>query len=109
MLSNFRQSCRWARGRVTRSGWLPTSGSRVVLGAAERGKLCVQHRAFGCGRPNVFQGRIGTSFNPGQFNAVTFNGVPIDPPGTGTSGSLRFTNVRAKTQGSFPTRDTSKP
>jgi len=50
---------------------------------------------FGCGRPNVFQGRQGTVFNPGQFNAVTFNGVPIDPPGTGTTRTLRFTNVRA--------------
>jgi hypothetical protein len=51
--------------------------------------------SFGCGRPNVFQGREGTVFNPGQFNAVTFNGVPIDPPGTGTTRTLRFTNVRA--------------
>jgi len=50
---------------------------------------------FGCGRPNVFQGRQGTVFNPGQFNAVTFKGVPIDPPGTGTTRTLRFTNVRA--------------
>ncbi len=50
---------------------------------------------FGCGRPNVFQGREGTVFNPSQFNAVTFNGVPIDPPGTGTTRTLRFTNVRA--------------
>ena len=43
----------------------------------------------------MFQGREGTVFNPGQFNAVTFNGVPIDPPGTGTTRTLRFTNVRA--------------
>lgn len=51
---------------------------------------------FGCGRPNVFQGRVGTQFNAGQYNAVTFNGVPIDPPGTsGLVRTLRFTNVRA--------------
>lgn len=49
---------------------------------------------FGCGRPNVFQGREGTVFNPGQFNAVTFNGVPIDPPGTSGTRTLRFTNIR---------------
>jgi hypothetical protein len=57
--------------------------------------LAGSNSTFGCGRPNVFQGREGTVFNTGQFNAVTFNGVPIDPPGTGTTRTLRFTNVRA--------------
>ncbi|HEY7333659.1 MAG TPA: hypothetical protein VH639_02155 [Bryobacteraceae bacterium] len=52
--------------------------------------------AYGTGRPNVFQGRIGTVQNPGQFNAVTFLGVPLDPPGTQTpTRTLRFTNIRA--------------
>lgn len=50
---------------------------------------------FGCGRPNVYQGREGTQFNPGQYNAVTFNGIPVDPPGTSTTRTLRFTNLRA--------------
>src|ERR1051326_4864630 len=51
--------------------------------------------SYGCGRPNVFQGRTGTQQNPGQFNAVTWLGVPLDPPGTTTNRTVRFTNVRA--------------
>jgi hypothetical protein len=54
---------------------------------------------YGCGRPNVFQGRIGTPQNPGQVNAVTFLGVPLDPPGTTTTRTLRITNVRANAAG----------
>jgi hypothetical protein len=51
---------------------------------------------YGCGRPNVFQGRQGTPQNPGQANIVSFNGVPVDPPGTGlATRTLRFTNFRA--------------
>jgi large repetitive protein len=51
--------------------------------------------AYGCGHPNVFQGREGTLQNPGQYNAVTFLGVPLDPPGTTTNRTIRFTNIRA--------------
>jgi len=52
---------------------------------------------FGCGSPNIFQGRQGTVFggpasNP---NSISFLGVPFDPPGTGTTRTLRFTNIRA--------------
>jgi len=50
---------------------------------------------YGCGRPNVFQGRTGTQQNPGQYNSVTWLGVPLDPPGTTTNRTLRFTNIRA--------------
>jgi len=52
---------------------------------------------YGCGRPNVFQGRQGSAQNPGQANIVSFNGVPVDPPGTavGATRTLRFTNFRA--------------
>jgi hypothetical protein len=50
---------------------------------------------YGTGRPNVFQGRTGTQQNAGQFNAVTWLGVPLDPPGTTTGRTLRFTNIRA--------------
>jgi len=50
---------------------------------------------YGCGRPNVFQGRTGTQQNPGQFNSVTWLGVPLDPPGTTTNRTIRFTNIRA--------------
>ena len=44
---------------------------------------------FTCGRPNVFQARMGTA-----GNVVTFFGVPFDPPGGGTR-ILRVTNLRA--------------
>ncbi len=50
---------------------------------------------FGCGRPNVFQGRLGTQQNTGQNNIIVFAGVPFDPPGTQTTRTLRITNVRA--------------
>ncbi len=50
---------------------------------------------YGCGRPNVFQGRTGTQQNPGQYNSVTWLGVPVDPPGTTTTRTIRFTNIRA--------------
>jgi hypothetical protein len=51
--------------------------------------------AYGCGRPNVFQGRLGTAQNVGQNSIVVFAGVPFDPPGTQTTRTLRITNVRA--------------
>jgi len=50
--------------------------------------------SFGCGSPNVFQGRQGTPFNTGLINNISFLGVPFDPPGTGTTRTLRFTNIR---------------
>jgi len=50
---------------------------------------------YGTGRPNVFQGRQGTPQNPGQANSVYFLGVPFDPPGTGTTRTIRITNIRA--------------
>ncbi len=46
---------------------------------------------FTCGRPNVFQGRQFSNLT----NGITFNGVPVDPPGTGGTRTLRFTNIRA--------------
>jgi hypothetical protein len=84
-----------ASGVVGTTAGTPAAPVSVACGAAGSPTAVTSTGSFGCGRPNVFQGRIGTSFNPGQFNAVTFSGVPIDPPGTGTSRSLRFTNVRA--------------
>jgi hypothetical protein len=51
--------------------------------------------SYGCGRPNVFQGRIGTAQNTGQANTVTFLGVPMDPPGTNNTRTIRITNIRA--------------
>jgi hypothetical protein len=43
----------------------------------------------------VFQGRQGTVQVTGQANSVYFLGVPLDPPGTGTTRTLRITNIRA--------------
>ncbi len=53
--------------------------------------------AYGQGRPNVFQGRQAPSSILGSItqNSIAFLGVPLDPPGTTTTRSLRFTNVRA--------------
>jgi len=48
---------------------------------------------YACGRPNVFQGTQAPFF--AQTDAVVFNGVPIDAPGTTTTRTLRFTNIRA--------------
>lgn len=56
---------------------------------------------YGCGRPNVFQGRTGVAQNPGQSNSIVFLGVPLDPPGVtvapqdNTVRILRITNIRA--------------
>jgi len=50
---------------------------------------------YGCGRPNVFQGRVGALQNANQYNAVTFWGVPFDPPGTTFGRTIRITNIRA--------------
>jgi hypothetical protein len=50
---------------------------------------------YSCGRPNVFQGRLGTVQNPSQYSAVTWLGVPMDPPGTSTTRTIRITNIRA--------------
>lgn len=54
-------------------------------------------QGYGCGRPNVFQGRQAPSSILGSItqNSIAFLGVPLDPPGTTTTRSLRFTNVRA--------------
>jgi len=80
-------------GVVGIAGGVPGAGAQVPC--ATGNGFVTSNASFGCGRPNVYQGREGTVFNSGQFNAVTFNGVPIDPPGTGTTRTLRFTNVRA--------------
>jgi len=50
---------------------------------------------YSCGRPNVFQARLGTAQDPNQYNAVTWLGVPFDPPGSTLNRVLRVTNIRA--------------
>ena len=54
---------------------------------------CSSTSTYGCGRPNIFQGTQAAFF--AQTDAVVFNGVPIDAPGTTTTRTLRFTNIRA--------------
>jgi hypothetical protein len=73
-----------------------TTGADTPLGST----VCTttggaNNACYGFGRPNVFQGRITPLQNAGQFNAVTWNGVPLDPPGTTTNRTIRITNVRA--------------
>lgn len=50
---------------------------------------------YSCGRPNVFQGRLGTPQDPNQYNSMSWLGIPLDPPGTTTSRTIRITNIRA--------------
>jgi hypothetical protein len=55
---------------------------------------------YGTGRPNVFQGRTAIALaNGGNTNSVVWLGVPLDPPGTTTSRTVRITNVRANAVG----------
>ncbi len=51
--------------------------------------------SYGCGRPNVFQGRLAVAQNAGQSNSVVFSGIPLDPPGNEWVRIMRITNVRA--------------
>ncbi len=71
----------------TSNGFGPPPGTCGVGAAPAVG-------TYGCGRPNVFQGRQGSPFNTGQANTVSFLNVPVDPPGTGTTRTIRVTNVR---------------
>ncbi|HEY4363314.1 MAG TPA: hypothetical protein VGN17_20270 [Bryobacteraceae bacterium] len=77
-------------GNPNRS-WSTTALADAACGSA--GTLA--SNSYGCGRPNVFQGRTGSQQNANQFNSVTWLGVPLDPPGTTTNRTLRFTNIRA--------------
>jgi hypothetical protein len=62
--------------------------------------MCVNHFApiplnvYGCGRPNVYQSRVG-GITPIQANELDFLGVPVDAPGPGGARVFRITNVRA--------------
>jgi hypothetical protein len=72
-----------------------TAGADAALGVSCSTTGGATSGCYGFGRPNVFQGRITPLQNAGQFNAVTWNGVPLDPPGTTTNRTIRITNVRA--------------
>jgi hypothetical protein len=54
---------------------------------------------FGCGRPNVFQGRQANSLVGGEFNKIQFVGVPLDPPNSVSTRTIRIANVRINSNG----------
>jgi hypothetical protein len=58
---------------------------------------------YGCGRPNVFQARLGTPADPTQQNAITFYSVPMDAPGSGAR-TFRITNLRGNAAYAGPAR-----
>ncbi len=70
-------------------------GPNGVVGAPVEVACVGGVTAYGCGHPNIFQGRLGVPQNTGQNNIVVFAGVPFDPPGTTTTRTLRITNIRA--------------
>ncbi|MEI9812530.1 MAG: hypothetical protein WDO18_07550 [Acidobacteriota bacterium] len=81
---------------TTPSANLPCNGGNDTGGGAPPRPA---NNAYGCGRPNVFQGRQLA----GQPNVIVFNGVPFNPPGqpdaVGTPHRvLRFTNFRVAPQ-----------
>jgi hypothetical protein len=63
-------------------------------GAGNDFAACPSSTTYGCGRPNVFQGRNAASLISGQFNAIQFLEVPFDPPNTNNNRSIRITNIR---------------
>jgi len=68
--------------------------------ACVSGQAVTSNTAYGCGRPNVFEGRPALAFaNGGQNNSVIWPGVPFDPPGTTTTRTIRITNVRGNAVG----------
>ena len=70
-------------------------GMQGTLGGTYLAGAKVACTGYGCGFPNVFQGRLGLPQNTGQNNTVTFAGIPFDPPGSTTTRTLRITNIRA--------------
>jgi len=49
---------------------------------------------YGCGRPNVFQGRQASVLTGSTANTVQFLGVPYDPPAPAAIRNMRFVNIR---------------
>jgi hypothetical protein len=63
--------------------------------------------AYGCGRPNAFQGQL----TPGNPQTITFPQVPMDPPGPGNYHLFRIINVRvdAAAGAACPRYDPNQP
>jgi hypothetical protein len=77
-----------------------TSNGNGIGAACGSGGTAPVAGTYGCGRPNVFQGRTAIALaNGGNTNSVVWLGVPLDPPGTTTSRTVRITNVRANAVG----------
>jgi hypothetical protein len=79
------------------SYWSPPAGQSAYRDACVSGAGIgtVGAPGYACGRPNVFQGRVGIPQTPNQYNAVTFVGIPLDPPGHQIVRTIRITNIRA--------------
>jgi hypothetical protein len=68
---------------------------------------CATAATYGCGRPNVFQGRQASVLAGSIANTVQFLGVPYDPPCTGGAGCpvtggtrvIRIVNLRVNGNG----------
>lgn len=69
----------------------PATGSCPVLGTSDPATTY----SGAAGRPNIFQARTVTG-NPAS---LAWLGVPIDPPGSNATRTIRLTNIRANASG----------
>jgi len=83
----------------TANGYGLNTGATTCTAANATAGITPSPNTYSCGRPNVFQGRLGTPQDPGQYSAVSWLGVPFDPPGTSTTRTIRITNIRANANG----------
>ncbi len=60
------------------------------------GAACTTLTAYGCGHPNVFQGRVAVG---GFSNTIQFLGIPYDPPVAGQTRTIRIVNLRVNGNG----------
>ena len=74
---------------------LTYDGSTTLMGTA----ACPTATTYGCGRPNVFQGRQASVLAGSISNTVQFLGVAYDPPAPGTTRTIRIVNLRVNGNG----------
>jgi hypothetical protein len=77
----------------TPNGYGLTTGATTCTGSTAPATPAAN--SYSCGRPNVWQGQLGTPQQPNQYNAISWLGIPLDPPGTATNRTIRITNIRA--------------
>jgi hypothetical protein len=70
------------------------NGSTFMGGAA-----CPTLTTYGCGHPNVFQGRQASVLVGSISNTVQFLGIPYDPPAPSTTRTIRIVNLRVNGNG----------